>query len=894
MLESSTNRLSAARLRPYLGECGYRPSLIETNVRLTDDRAAVLAAFAHSPCDSRSACVAAIDGFTDPLSDVVACRPLGAPIVFVCFQDRLEWWIQGATKTERRESVPAAEVGQFFDKRRCDFAPDAIYRAKNWGRLDQGYQLEFVDLGLMPLVEAEAGRKLAALVEDAVVRTKGRLGWRNVSDAQGRWLLQANFWLVAAKILRDKGVSPFVQTKLEDVETVYARLAKHYGAPAPVEVGPRRQAEALRESAAQIARFGHLGLVSTEALAYLYEHALITKETRAELGTHGTPTFLVDYIVGKLLPWISQMPVNRHYVFEPACGHAAFLLAAMRALGELLPQRLTAPSARHQYLRDRLHGCDVDAFALEIARLSLTLADVPNPNGWDLKESSMFTGDLLERHAGKASIVLANPPFEDFTAAERASLSEGGTECKHVNKAAEMLRRVTAKMQPGSVFGFVLPQGILQSKDAKPVREHLAANFEISEVCLFPDKVFTFSDAESAVILGRRLHPGEKPSRAVEYRRVREPDVERFKRTYQVTNDYQVQPGRFLAAADHNFFVPDLEEVWDFCRAYSNLENITVLGKGFDFRAEDDPQFPAGMVRTSDRRRHGFVEGFVRLNPSLQTHRLPEKVWINLAPEVVKTARYGSDQAIPQVLLNYNPVSRGPWRLKALIDKAGHPVTSNFSVIRPTDTSWSLEALWALCNSPLANAFAYAFSGKRHVLAGLMCEMPVPRAGAVQLAGLTQAVRAYLKEARAADESALSSPAVQERLRLLHWRIDAEVLRLYALPRELERQLLDLFCGAERRGVPFKQTEYLPRSFARPFALRELLAITADWEATNDRREHLILKEERRRLSASERTELAHLQWLADARIDLLAPLPVAELEAIAADLKRKGLWAGA
>jgi hypothetical protein len=36
------------------------------------------------------------------------------------------------------------------------------------------------------------------------------------------------------------------------------------------------------------------------------------------------------------------------------------------------------------------------------------------------------------------------------------------------------------------------------------------------------------------------------------------------------------------------------------------------------------------------------------------------------------------------------------------------------------------------------------------------------------------------------------------------------------------------------------------------------------------------------------------LQWLADARIDLLAPLPVAELEAIAADLKRKGLWAGA
>jgi hypothetical protein len=512
----------------------------------------------------------------------------------------------------------------------------------------------------MPLVQAEAGRKLATLVEDAVIGTKRRLGWRNVSDAQGRWLLQANFWLVAAKILRDKGVSAFAQTKLEDLDTVYARLAKHYGAPAPVEVGLRRQADALRESASRIARFGHLGLVSTEALAYLYEHALITKETRAELGTHSTPTFLVDYVVGKLRPWIEGIPADRQYVFEPACGHAAFLLAAMRALGELPSVQQLPSSARHQYLRERLHGCDVDAFALEIARLSLTLADVPNPNGWDLKETSMFTGDFLERHASKASIVLANPPFKDFTAAERVSLSQDGTECVHINKATEMLRRVTAKMPPGSVFGFVLPQGILHSKDADPVREHLAANFEISEVCLFPDKVFTFSDAESAVILGRRLHAGEKLSRPVAYRRVREPDVERFKSAYEVTNDYQIEPTRFLDAEEHSFFVPDLEEAWEFCRDYPRLDRLAVVGKGFDFRAEDDPKLPVGTVRISDRQRQGFKRGFVRLNSSLQTHSLPEEVWINLAPEVIKTARYGTDQGTPQVLLNYNPVSRGP------------------------------------------------------------------------------------------------------------------------------------------------------------------------------------------------------------------------------------------
>ncbi|MBI2928468.1 MAG: N-6 DNA methylase [Verrucomicrobia bacterium] len=867
--------------------------MIGSKVRLTDNREAALAAFAHPPCDSRSACVVAIDGLADPLQDAVTCRPLGAPVVFVCFQNHLEWWIQGTTKTERRESIPASDLDQFFDKHRSEFGPDAIYRAKNWGRFDRTYQLEFVDMGLMPVVEAEAGRKLASLVENAVIGTKARLGWREVSGAQGRWLLQANFWLVAAKILQDKAVSVFGKLDLTNLETVYARLADHYGAPAPVEVGSRRQAEALRESAQEIARFGHLGLVSTEALAHLYEHALITKETRAELGTHSTPTYLVDYIVGKLRPWIERTPFDQHYVFEPACGHAAFLLAAMRVLGEFLPAHLAIPSARHQYLRDRLHGCDVDPFALEIARLSLTLADVPNPNGWDLKEASMFGGDFLERHAAKASIVLANPPFEDLASQERALLTQAGAECQHVNKAAEMLRRVTARMQPGSVFGVVLPQGILHSQDAKPLREFLVAEFEISEVCLFPDKVFTFSDAESAVLLGRRLHANEKPRRSVLYRRVREADVERFKRAYDVTNDYQINQARFSANEERSFFVPDLQEVWSHCELYPKLENIAEIGQGLIFRSQSDPEYPRGAITESDHRLKGLVEGFARLRETLRTHELPDVGWLNLDPAVIRRPVHGTAIGLPKVLLNYARVSRGPWRLKAFIDREGHPVTSRFLVVRPHDRAWPLEVVWALCNSPFANAYSYAFSGKRDVLAGLMRAMPVPRADASQLTALVETVRKYLKEARAADESVLASPAAQERLRVLHWRVDAEVLRLYALPRHLERQLLDLFGGVERRGVPFEQKEYLPRSFAQPLALCELLAITADWEQTNERRELLILNEEHGKPSPEERAELADLQRLADARIDLIAPLPLQELEAVAADLKRKGLWAG-
>ena len=78
-------------------------------------------------------------------------------------------------------------------------------------------------------------------------------------------------------------------------------------------------------------------------------------------------------------------------------------------------------------------------------------------------------------------------------------------------------------------------------------------------------------------------------------------------------------------------------------------------------------------------------------------------------------------------MLNYARVSNAPWRLKAWIDKEGHPVTSNFIVMRPFENCiWTLNSLWALVNSPFANAFAYCNSMERNNTAGMMRSMPVP------------------------------------------------------------------------------------------------------------------------------------------------------------------------
>ena len=881
-----------ALLRPHLRDCGYRNSQLVTNVEVENGHryTVPLAAFAHPSHDSRSACMAVIDGGLDPESTVASCRSLGAPLIFLYFPDQWQLWQQSTVKPKFLRQISHEDMPSFFLEQKGELAPESVYRAKTWARLDASYQLDFVDVGLMPLVEDEAGRKLTELIERVILDTRSRLHWDEISQQQGQWLLQSHFWLLAAKILKDKNVPAFVSLNLENVRDTFDRVAGHYRSTGPIDDNPDLQA-ALRESVQEISRCSHLGLVSTDALAYLYEHALITKEIRAALGTYSTPTYLVDYIIGKLRPWIEDIPVNQRKVFEPACGHAAFLLAAMQLLGDLLPPELSSPSKRHQYLRTRLHGYDVDSFALEIARLRLTLADAPNPNGWNLQPADIFQGDSLARDSQAASIILANPPFANFSLSERDLLPSHDARGPHVNKAAEILHRIAANMQPGAVFGVVLPQGLLHSKDGASLRNLLTEDFEINEICLLPDKVFA-SDMESVVILGRRSQREKQNRGPILYRRVREKNVEDFRRSYEATYESHVQVSRFSDTNRWDFFVPDLQEVWEFCRELPKFGNIAEIGKGFEFRSRSDPRFPEGAITESNTPRIGLTEGFARLSKTLQSHQQPNKTWFSLNPSVIRCPGHGTKTEVPQVLLNYARVSRESWRLKAFLDKEGHPVSSRFLVIRPRNDRWSIEALWGLSNSPFANAYSYAFSTKRDILVGVMRDMPVPDIDSVDVTPLLDAVNAYLKAIPNQEDGSIS-PNTLDKLKKLHWRIDAEALRLYGLPPPLERQLLDLFSGVERRGVPFEQEEYFPQGFTEISRLSELLAITVDWEQTNERRFQLIEKKVKRKILTNEKRELDYLQQLTDARIELLAPLPIKQLEDVREELKRRGIWEG-
>ena len=197
---------------------------------------------------------------------------------------------------------------------------------------------------------------------------------------------------------------------------------------------------------------------------------------------------------------------------------------------------------------------------------------------------------------------------------------------------------------------------------------------------------------------------------------------------------------------------------------------------------------------------------------------------MSIDPAVISRPRTGTTIGVQQLVVNYGSVSRSPWRLKAVIDRQGHAVTSRFLTVRPVSPGQPLLFFWALCNSPLANAYVYAHSGKRDVLTGVLRAMPVPRCSHDDIRRIVELTRAYLDAVSVSSDNSLSSTVDDDEACQLLKRVDAEILRLYNMPPRLERQLLDLFIGYQRPGVPFRFIRYFPDGFTPCFPLHMYLS----------------------------------------------------------------------
>ena len=821
---------SAASLKPLLEECGYTGARLQLKYRLGDFEIP-LVGFASGERDMDSACIAIVDGGSDPMAAVKACYELAAPVVWVRHNGSVDWWVQRHGTPTRFETKPVAQFAALVRQHKHQLDPISIFQSRTLARINPAKQLDFVDAGLLPLRREEAGKKLHDTVESMIAATLKAMKRSNPSKDALRDVFTSVFRMLAGKILKDKAIGAFTDLDLINPKAVLIAVAKHYDTTNAKPAAPASGYDVLKPAAALLAEAASFAVVSPESLACVYEHTLVTKELRKKLGIHATPPWLVDYMVWQLYDWVREIPIDDRHVFEPACGHAPFLLSMMRLLRMELHGR--TDNAVHAYLKDHIHGVEIDDFAREIARLSLTLADIPNPNGWDLQSGNMFASQVLTTVAKKTRIFLSNPPYEAFTDRDRAQYEKLGEEVTANTKAVEMLKRTLQHLPPGGVFGVVMPVGVLHDKESKSVREGLLKDFDLSEISVFADNLFEHGDHEVAVLMGRRKKPRSTPP-SLMYRRVREGGMAAFKERLAFSWEREVLQSRFAQGDDADLRVPELDDVWVYLSAGPTLDDYATIGQGLAHKGRD---LPNGSWTIHEPAKRGDTLGFSGISDDLTIVALPALVGINVADDVLLHVRFGLPYGRPQVLLNYAPVARKPWKLKATLDAKGHALTSRFSAIRPRDGGPSALYLWALLNSPVANAFAYDKLGKRDILVGTMRTMPVPARSPMHEAAIEQAATRYRKlaiakaAAKPVTADLFSQPApstapvlADAEVRSALLAMDAAVLRAHNLPARLERQLLDLFNGAERKGVGCTFGDYYPANFKSLVPLHKYIA----------------------------------------------------------------------
>jgi len=805
-------------IRNELKGLGYLHNLLQENY-VFDDAAVSgnrelnipLAAFAQWPPSYRNACIGILsaNGQSGP-AHISRYQTLGAPMFFEAFPDHLDRYRVKATgEAVFLESISAKDIRRAFNLNRKNWCPEVIFRAKAITPLKEPYQLDFVDVGLITALKGMIHGKLDRLLKD--ILHEAIVFYKNVSGIkpEATSLFRLVFRFLAAKIFNDRNHPGNWSTP--EANVIIERVQKFYE---PFEAETQNVLEEPNTQQVVWDKFRsafNFQNLSVEDLSFVYENTLIRKETRKQFGIHSTPSVIAELMVDRL-PFES-LPQEGRYVLEPCAGHGVFLVAALRRLRELLPASWT-DQQRHSYLKDRLTAIELDSFAAEVCRLSLMLADYPNPNGWQIISEDVFGSDVLERQLKMSRVVVCNPPFEDFTLAER---NRYGDNVWSVHKPYEVLRRVLDN--PPDMLGFVLPKATILGEKYSDLQDLMARKYKNIETIALPDRIFAFSDQETMLVLASDRDESTKADISTRTFWVRENDRRSFLETAQLPGSVGKSVNRARHTTPISLWHPPLSEIWDYLRTNPRLKDIAEIHRGIEWN------IPLSKNRSkliSLEEKPQFKKGLDTVPGKIEPYHVQGLVYLNMEDRFKRTNAHSLPWDRQKIITNRHIISRGPWRIVGHPDSIGLVCRENFIVIWPK-TDLTVEVLSALVNSPLVNAFLFVREEKRRNRNVTLRHTPIPFPESIDSERITYLVEYYIKLRLGITEGSSIKRSLREYLQIL-MGIDSLILKAYDLPPRLERKLLDLFRG-HTRPVPFDFPDYYPNDFSPCIPLHKYLEL---------------------------------------------------------------------
>lgn len=771
-----------ASIEQGLHDLGYEAGVLRRAYSFADvldpsaeTRTVALAAFTQTPESFRSAAFGVVEDAPDSGAAVMANRALGAPIFFSIDGNDVGVWAVGARTAPRLlERLPVDQLPYLFARRRDSWTPQAIHRAKALGLPRGPVQFDFIDLGLLPAIEQEVQHKLHRTMAEVLDLL---LPSQSAGDHE-KAAFRLTFRLLAAKILIDREHPAAAGWAQEDVAAVLDGIQGYYGLGL---LGTDVAAVAADDIAAAWARLRQsisLRNISSDSLAFVYENTLVTADTRKLFGTHSTPRPVAEYVLSRID--LSRCDPAKVRIAEPFAGAGIFLVAALRELRGLLPPEWPA-AERHQFLVERLAGAELDGFACEVATLSLILADYPNANGWHVRSADLFKAGALEAFLKDTTLILCNPPFEDFTAEERVDYPEAFA----ISPSKAMVALHAAIDASPESLGFVLPRGILRQTQYRQLRRRLAGRYEDIELVSLPDRVFEKATYPCALVIATRRRQVADADRPVRLRAKTVADGDRLRFLAEGTTSEDREMVR--TAPDGDLWIDQLDPLWAYLADAPRLGDFAEIGRGLQWRS----QRTGVLSNPGPSREHGFY----RPIDSLKPFHLMNPVWLSTDPSLAyRLGPLSRPWDKPKVLINNQRASRGPWRLVAAADNSGLWASQQFTGVWPTE-HLNVDTLAAILNGPLANAYVTERSTEQHFTNVMLASLPLPHK--LDTAALGEAVREYQAVLHEKLHTALPVDCDARLNRLLVW-IDALVLDGYDLPPRLERQLFDYFEGRKR------------------------------------------------------------------------------------------------
>jgi hypothetical protein len=821
--DSTTNLLALARAG--LHDIGYRDELLQHNYSFPDvlqesvpTHHIDLAAFAQEPFSYRSACFGVALLHQHGPKSIQPYRALGAPQILALHpasNEVFRWKIPAQGNPTLIERIEADHLRAAFLDHANEWKPEAVLRAKSIGLARGPVQLDFFDAGLMPVLESLVYKKLDRLLQDVIATSKLLYMEQHNQEPDYAALFRMIFRFIAAKMLGDRQFPGSYWSSHEPQQVINAIEAFYFRhMPGEVVLQDRVVQQAAWDKIRHAFLFQNL---SVEALAYVYENTLVTSQTRRVLDTHATPPEIAEYIVQRL-PF-EQLDLDQRRVFEPFAGHAPLLIAALGRLRSLLSPTLSAEE-RHAYFVQTLSGMEIDAFAREVARYSLILADYPNPDGWNIANDNVFTSPDFDTYLKQAQIVLCNPPYGDFNPAERQAY----TAVQSTNKAAEALRRIM--QHPPQMLGFVLPRVFVDGQLYREMRRQLAATYREIETVVLPDNVFKYSDVEPVLLIAHTTSDAPARRRSIF---VQKADYQRFILTGVPTWQYELAGNAVQDAVNPIFWRTPLQRVWDALAHLPKLGDMVGIHRGIEHK--DFRDRITEFVSYSSK--PGFQPGIITVDDGFEPYTVLSSSYIDANPEHFRAGNHFL-MAVekPKIIANAARLSRGPWTIAAVIDEQSLVATQHFHGIWPT-INIPLELLAAILNSPIANAFISTRRTSRHNQKRVIEQIPFPIFATAQTQSIMTLVRKY-QTTRGLWRTYPERGYEFESLCLdLMQQIDAAVLTAYDLPPRLEKELLDHFAGHQRPG-PVHFDRYYPPDF-RP-AIPWRVFISEDFRASSARR----------------------------------------------------------